>query len=164
MELKIYNQSGGLKLTAPVTSSSTWNLELMTENALSLSFTVPACVPLQVNDYITLEGVRFSVKKEYKPKKKNSQEYSYSVKFYAPIHDAQQVIYLHLTDGQYEPQFSLDGSPREHLQKWVDNMNRIYGEERWRIGDVIDAPNGNIEYNNLSSTYKCNFLGADNKQ
>lgn len=150
MELKIYNQSGGLKLTAPVTSSSTWNLELMTENVLSLSFTVPTCVPLQVNDYITLEGVRFSVKKEYKPKKKNSQEYSYSVKFYAPIHDAQQVIYLHLTDGQYEPQFSLDGSPREHLQKWVDNMNRIYGEERWRIGDVIDAPNGNIEYNNTT--------------
>lgn len=150
MELKIYNQSGGLKLTVPVTSSSTWNLELMSENALSLSFTVPACVPLQVNDYITLEGVRFSVKKEYKPRKKNGQEYRYSVKFYAPIHDAQQVIYLHLTDGQYEPQFSLDGSPREHLQKWVDNMNRIYGEERWRIGDVIDAPDGNIEYNNTT--------------
>lgn len=150
MELKIYNQSGGLKLTVPVTSSSTWNLELMSENALSLSFTVPACVPLQVNDYITLEGVRFSVKKEYKPRKKNSQEYRYSVKFYAPIHDAQQVVYLHLTDGQYEPQFSLDGSPREHLQKWVDNMNRIYGEERWRIGDVIDAPDGNIEYNNTT--------------
>lgn len=150
MELKIYNQSGGLKLTVPVTSSSTWNLELMSENALSLSFTVPACVPLQVNDYITLEGVRFSVKKEYKPRKKNSQEYRYSVKFYAPIHDAQQVIYLHLTDGQYDPQFSLDGSPREHLQKWVDNMNRIYGEERWRIGDVIDAPDGNIEYNNTT--------------
>ena len=150
MELKIYNQSGGLKLTVPVTSSSTWNLELMSENALSLSFTVPACVPLQVNDYITLEGVRFSVKKEYKPRKKNSQEYRYSVKFYAPIHDAQQVIYLHLTDGQYEPQFSLDGSPRERLQKWVDNMNRIYGEERWRIGDVIDAPDGNIEYNNTT--------------
>lgn len=150
MELNIYNQSGELKLTASVTSSSTWNLELMKENALSLTFTIPVCVSLQVNDYIILEGVRFSVKKEYKPRKKNSQKYSYSVKFYAPIHDAQQVVYLHLTDGQYEPQFSLDGSPREHLQKWVDNMNRIYGEERWRIGDVIDAPNQNIEYSNTT--------------
>ena len=150
MELNIYNQSGELKLTASVTSSSAWNLELMRENALSLTFTIPVCVPLQVNDYIILEGVRFSVKKEYKPRKKNSQKYSYSVKFYAPIHDAQQVVYLHLTDGQYEPQFSLDGSPREHLQKWVDNMNRIYGEERWRIGDVIDAPNQNIEYSNTT--------------
>ena len=150
MELNIYNQSGELKLTASVTSSSTWNLELMRENALSLTFTIPVCVSLQVNDYIILEGVRFSVKREYKPRKKNSQKYSYSVKFYAPIHDAQQVVYLHLTDGQYEPQFSLDGSPREHLQKWVDNMNRIYGEERWRIGDVIDAPNQNIEYSNTT--------------
>ena len=150
MELNIYNQSGELKLTASVTSSSTWNLELMRENALSLTFTIPVCVSLQVNDYIILEGVRFSVKKEYKPRKKNSQKYSYSVKFYAPIHDAQQVVYLHLTNGQYEPQFSLDGSPREHLQKWVDNMNRIYGEERWRIGDVIDAPNQNIEYSNTT--------------
>lgn len=150
MELNIYNQSGELKLTASVTSSSTWNLELMRENALSLTFTIPVCVSLQVNDYIILEGVRFSVKKEYKPRKKNSQKYSYSVKFYAPIHDAQQVVYLHLTDGQYEPQFSLDGSPREHLQKWVDNMNRIYGEERWRIGDVIDAPGQNIEYSNTT--------------
>lgn len=150
MELKIYTQSGELKLTVSTSSSSTWNRELMTENAVSASFTHPFCVPLDVNDYVMLEGVKFSVKKEYKPKKKNSQEYSYSVKFYAPIHDAGQVMYLNLTDGQYEPQFSLDGNPRAHLQKWVDNMNRIYGEERWRIGDVIDAPNQTIEYSNTT--------------
>lgn len=156
MELKIYNQSGELKLTASTSSSSTWNRELMTENAVSASFTHPVYVPLDVNDYILLEGVKFSIKKEYKPKQKNRQTYSYSVKFYAPIHDAGQVMYLNLTDGQYEPQFSLDGSPREHLQKWVENMNRVYGEERWHIGDVIDAPNETIEYSN---TYCWDALG-----
>lgn len=156
MKLKIYNQSGALKLTAATSSSSTWNNELMTENAVSASFTHFAFVPLEVNDYILLEGVKFSIKKEYKPKQKNRQTYSYSVKFYAPIHDAEQVMYLNLTDGQYEPQFSLDGSPREHLQKWVENMNRAYGEERWHIGDVIDAPNETIEYSN---TYCWDALG-----
>ena len=149
MELNIYNQSGELKLTASVTSSSAWNLELMRENALSLTFTIPVCVPLQVNDYIILEGVRFSVKKEYKPRKKNSQKYSYSVKFYAPIHDAQQVVYLHLTDGQTNLSSVLTAVPG-NTAEWVDNMNRIYGEERWRIGDVIDAPNQNIEYSNTT--------------
>lgn len=150
MRLKIFNQSGTLKLTASTSSSSTWNDELMTENAVSASFTHPEFVQLDVNDYVLLEGIKFSIKKEYKPKQKNTQTYSYSVKFYAPIHDAEQVMYLNLTDGQYEPQFSLDGSPREHLQKWVDNMNRIYDEERWRIGDVIEAPNQTVEYSNTN--------------
>lgn len=150
MKLKIYNQSGELKLTVSTSSSSTWNNELMTENAISASFTHPFYVPLDVNDYVVLEGLRFSIKKEYKPKQKNEQTYSYSVKFYAPIHDAEQVMCLNLTDGQYNSQFSLDGSPREHMQKWVDNMNRIYGSAVWSIGDVVVADNQTIEYNNVT--------------
>ena len=150
MELKIYNQNGELKLTASTSSSSTWNTELMTENAVSVSFTHPFYVPLDVNDYVLLSGIKFSINKEYKPKQKSTQEYTYSVKFYGPEHDAQRVMYLNLTDKQYDVQFSLDGSPREHLKKWVDNMNRIYGREVWSIGDVVVAPNQTIEYNNLS--------------
>lgn len=150
MELKIYNQTGELKLTVSTSSSSTWNMELMTENAISVSFTHPFYVPLDVNDYVLLSGVKFSINKEYKPKQKSTQEYTYSVKFYGPEHDAQRVMYLNLADGQYDVQFSLDGSPREHLKKWVDNMNRIYGREVWSMGDVVVAANQTIEYNNSS--------------
>ena len=150
MELKIYNRSGELKLTVSTSSSTTWNQELMKEYSVSVSFTHPSYVMLDVEDYVLLEGVKFSIKKEYKPRQKDTQTYSYSVKFYAPIHDAEQVKYLHLTDGAYNPQFSLDGGPREHLQKWVENMNRIYGREVWRIGDVVVADNRTIEYNNVT--------------
>ena len=150
MELKIYNRSGELKLTVSTSSSTTWNQELMKEYSVSVSFTHPSYVMLDVEDYVLLEGVKFSIKKEYKPRQKDTQTYSYSVKFYAPIHDAEQVKYLHLTDGAYNPQFSLDGGPREHLQKWVENMNRIYGREVWSIGDVVVADNRTIEYNNVT--------------
>ena len=150
MELKIYNRSGELKLTVSTSSSSTWNQELMKEYSVSVSFTHPSYVMLDVEDYVQLEGVKFSIKKEYKPRQKDTQTYSYSVKFYAPIHDAEQVKYLHLTDGAYNPQFSLDGGPREHLQKWAENMNRIYGREVWSIGDVVVADNRTIEYNNVT--------------
>ena len=150
MELKIYNRSGELKLTVSTSSSSTWNQELMKEYSVSVSFTHPSYVMLDVEDYVLLEGVKFSIKKEYKPRQKDTQTYSYSVKFYAPIHDAEQVKYLHLTDRAYNPQFSLDGGPREHLQKWVENMNRIYGREVWSIGDVVVADNRTIEYNNVT--------------
>lgn len=150
MELKIYNQSGELKLTVSTSSSSTWNNELMTEDAVSASFTHPFYVPLAVNDYVMLEGVKFSVKKEYKPKQKNRQTYNYSVKFYAPIHDAEQVMYLHLADGAYEPQFSLNDSPKVHLQKWVDNMNRLSSTPVWSIGEVLESANKTVEYNNAT--------------
>lgn len=41
MKLNIYNQSGELKLTAGTSPSSTLNQELMTEDAISASFTHP---------------------------------------------------------------------------------------------------------------------------
>ena len=92
MELNIYNQSEELKLTVSTSSSSTWNMELMTENAISVSFTHPFYVPLDVNDYVLLSGVKFSINKEYKPKQKSTQEYTYSVILYGPEHDAQRVM------------------------------------------------------------------------
>ena len=150
MELKIYNRSGELKLTVSTSSSSTWNQELMKECSVSVSFTHPSYVMLDVEDYVLLEGVKFSIKKEYKPKQKNRQTYNYSVKFYAPIHDAEQVMYLHLTDGAYEPQFSLNDSPKVHLQKWVDNMNRLSSIPVWSIGEVLESANKTVEYNNAT--------------
>lgn len=150
MRLNIYNQNAELKLTVSTSSSSTWNNELMAENTISVSFTHPAFVMLDVNDYVMLSGVKFSINKEYKPKQKSTLEYTYSVKFYGPEHDAQRVMYLNLTDGQYEPQFSLDGTPRAHLEKWIENMNRIYGRDVWSIGEVVEKPGQTIEYNNIT--------------
>lgn len=150
MKLEIYNQNGILKLTVSTSSSSTWNTELMAENAVSASFTHPFYVPLDVNDYVLLSGIKFSINKEYKPTQKSTLEYTYKVNFYGPEHDAERVMFLHLADGAYEPQFNLNDTPRMHLQKWVDNMNRIYGEERWSIGETVDLPKKNIEYNNVT--------------
>ncbi|MFV0403639.1 MAG: hypothetical protein ACK5KV_06785, partial [Bacteroides graminisolvens] len=149
MELKIYSQNGNLKLTVSPSTASTWNTELMSENSVSASFTHTSYVTLDVNDYVELEGIRFAINKAYKPKQKNDQEYTYNVRFYGPEHDAERVTCLNLTDGQYNPQFSLDASPREHLQKVIDSMNRIYGYDKWTIGEVIIAPNKTIDYNNV---------------
>jgi hypothetical protein len=150
MELKIYNQNGKLKLTVNTADSSTWNTELMAENTVSATFTHPFFVALDVNDYVMLKDVKFSINKEYKPKQVSTQEYNYTVKFYGPEHDAERVMFLNLTDGQYELQFYLDDSPAMHLQRWIDNMNRVYGEKRWSMGDVLDAPKKTVEYNNTT--------------
>ena len=149
MELKIYDKTGTLKLTASPNSSSTVTEEVGGECAVSASFTHTAFVMLDVNDYVEVNGVRYKVRSPYRPTQKNTQTYEYSVKFYAPIHDAEDALMLYTADEDIRSEFSYDGGPRAHLQLWVDNMNRIAGGAVWSIGTVITGENKTIEYNNM---------------
>ena len=149
MELKIYSQSGALRMTVSPSDSSTHVHELMGENVVNVSFTWAEYVQLNVNDYIELGGQLYTVRSAYQPTQKSTLEYTYNVKFYGRESETQRVKMLYLTDGNFEPKFSLDGSPAEHLQKVIDNLNRISGINTWVLGSVISAPNKNIEYNNV---------------
>lgn len=149
MELKIYNSTGTLKLTANPNSTSTVTREVMGEYAVSAAFTHTDFVQLDVNDYVLVDGVKYKLKTPYKPVKKNTQTFIYQVKFYAPIHDAEDALFLYEADGDTTTEFSYDGGPREHLQLWVDNMNRIAGAVLWSIGTVIAGDNKTIDYRNV---------------
>lgn len=148
MELKIYDKANNLRLTASPNTSSSVTEEKGGECSVSASFTHTEYVPLDVDDYIELEGVRYKVKSRYRPKQKNTQTYEYSVKFYAPIHDAEDTLML-FQEGGTTSEFSYDGGPREHLQLWIDNMNRRAGGNLWSIGTVITADNKTIDYRNV---------------
>ena len=148
MELKIYDKANNLRLTASPNSSSAVTEEIGGECSVSASFTHTTYVPLDVDDYIEIEGVHYKVKSRYRPKQKNTQTYEYSVKFYAPIHDAEDALMLFQEVGTTS-EFSFDGGPREHLQLWVDNMNRRAGGNMWSIGTVITSDNKNIDYRNV---------------
>lgn len=148
MELKIYDKTNNLRLTASPNSSSSVTEEIGGECSVSASFTHTEYVPLDVDDYIEVEGVRYKVKSRYRPKQKNTQTYEYSVKFYAPIHDAEDTLML-FQEGGTTSEFSYDGGPREHLQLWIDNMNRRAGGYLWSIGTVITAENKVIDYRNV---------------
>lgn len=148
MKLDIYNQDGTLKVSVSPSDSSTCEDKLMAVDALSLSFTLYNYVPLDVNNYIDFSGVRYTLPSAYEPQMKSRQQYVYNVKFYGPIADAGRVKMVHLTDGDFEPVFSLYGTPREHLELAVQNLNRITGRA-WKTGQCIEAGTQNIEYNNL---------------
>lgn len=150
MELNIYSKDGSLKLTVSPSDSSTVTEEVGGECSVSLSFDTFEFCAIEVNDYIEVAGVRYKARMAYRPKMRNRQAYSYSLRFYAPIHDAQQALMKTETDGGLISEFSLWGGPREHLQKWVDNMNRLAGSEQWSIGSVITGENKNIDYRNVN--------------
>lgn len=128
--------------------SSVLTEEVGGECSVSLSFMQPVFRKLDVGDYIEVSGTRYTIRSPYRPKQKNTQAYEYSVKLYAPIHEAEDTLML-FTEGEPTSEFSYDGSPREHLQLWVDNMNRRAGSKVWSIGTVITADNQVIDYRNM---------------
>lgn len=128
--------------------SSVLTEEVGGECSVSLSFTRPVFRKLDVGDYIEVSGTRYTIRSPYRPKQKNTQAYEYSVKLYAPIHEAEDTLML-FTEGESTSEFSYDGGPRKHLQLWVDNMNRRAGSKVWSIGTVITADNQVIDYRNM---------------
>ena len=149
MELKIYSQDGTLKMTVSPSDSSTHVHELMGENVVNASFTSSEYVSLDVNDYLELEGSPYKLHTAYEPRQKSTQEYTYNIKFYGRESEVKRALMLYLTDGELEPKFSYEGSPRDHVQKVVDSLNYMEGGNRWGTGTVIDAPNLSLDYNNM---------------
>lgn len=151
MELVIYGRDGNIKKKVSPDSSSRWSEEVATEFVVSVNFTSWEFFILSVGDYIEVGGKRFSVKKEYRPKKANTQKYTYNISFYGREHDMQDLLFCRLNQGSddLESVFAYDGTPLEYLQKLVDNMNRNADGVTWRVGEAISANRQTINFNGL---------------
>lgn len=150
MEVNIYKQNGTIRATVSPADSAATNEELMADTVLTLSFTHYEYIRLKVNDYVDFLGKRYWLLKNYRPVKKSSIEYQYDVKFYGIESKLKKALVLKMVDGDDSTAFSLNDSPAQHLQLFVDNMNRITGSDVWAIGQVVDSENVNIEYDCVS--------------
>ena len=150
MEVNIYKQNGTIRATVSPADSAATSEELMADTVLTLSFTHYEYIRLKVNDYVDFLGKRYWLLKNYRPVKKSSIEYQYDVKFYGIESKLKKALVLKMVDGDNSTAFSLNDSPAQHLQLFVDNMNRITGSDVWRIGQVVDSENVNIEYDCIS--------------
>lgn len=151
MELVIYDREGNLKKKVSPDSSSRWSEEVASEFVVNVNFTTWEFFVLSVGDYIQVGGKRFSIKKEYRPKKTNTQKYTYNISFYGREHDMQDLLFCRLNQGSddLESVFAYDGTPMEYLQKLVDNMNRNTDGVTWRVGEAITANRQTINFNGL---------------
>jgi hypothetical protein len=150
MEINIYKQNGTIRATVSPADSAATNEELMSDTVLTLSFVHYEYIRLKVNDYVDFLGKRYWLLKNYRPVKKSSIEYQYDVKFYGIESKLKKALVLKMVDGDNSTAFSLNDSPAQHLQLFVDNMNRITGSDVWAIGQVVDSENVNIEYDCVS--------------
>ena len=159
MALVLYNQQGQPRATISPSDTSTQQFGIMTDNVLSLSFTLFEFVRLEVDDYVIFEGQKFYLLEEYRPEQTSTVEYRYSVKFYDIAGKAKNAIVRKGNgDNDDEISFSLIGSVSLHAQLMVDNLNRISGTRDWVLGEVVESNNITIDYDNISVLEGCSRI------
>lgn len=151
MELEIYDRQGALKRKVSPDSSSRWTEEVGAEFVVTVNFTTWEFFVLSVGDYVEISGKRFSIKKEYRPKKIDTQKYTYNISFYGREHDMQDLLFCRLNQGEddLESVFAYDGTPMEMLEKLVANMNRNNDGVTWRAGQAVTGDRKTINFNGL---------------
>ena len=151
MELNIYDKQGLVVMTVSPENSSQWNHEVGIENVVTVNFTTWKFIALQVGWYIVVNGKKFSIKSEYRPKHIHNSKYSYNVKCYGCEHDMQDRLFCRLNQGDddLESVFAYDGTPMDFLQKVVDNMNRNDNPFKWKVGEALVSNRQTINFNGL---------------
>lgn len=146
MLIKIYDKTGKLKAELSPENSSTQVKEIQGDNVLSLSFTLPRHIALDVDDYADFMWERYRLTKQYRPKQKSTVEWSYNLKMYGVESLIKNFLVIKSVDGDNEPVFTLTASPREHLALIARCINDGFGTNDWKVGKVEGTDNIVIDY------------------
>lgn len=141
--MKIFNTNGSLILDIDVDDNSYRNRRIMEIDGVTLRYSLVEHVEIPVGAYIEFENVRYTLMLPENFKKKHSRNFDYTVLFSAETAKATFWKFRNTVDGRLK--FSLTAKPHEHLQMFVDNMNRR--DSGWTVGDCIEGSEVVISYN-----------------
>ena len=158
----IYNNVGNKVLEIEVDDNSYRNRAVMGDHSLTLYYSLPEHVEIPVGSYCEFQGETFTLKRPENFKMKHKRLFEYTVLFDPPEANAKVWKFRNPVDGRLK--FSLIAKPHEHLQMFVDNMNRR--DKGWTVGECIDGVETLIAYDHdfcidaltrMASTFKTEY-------
>lgn len=138
----IYNNLGYRVLDVEVDDNSYRNRVIMGDHSLTLYYSLPEHVEIPVGAYCEFQGEKFTLERPENFTMKHKRLFEYTVIFEAPEAKAKIWKFRNPVDGRLK--FSLTAKPIEHLQMFVDNMNRR--DTGWTVGDCVDGVETLIAY------------------
>lgn len=142
--MTIYDSEGRKVLDVAVDDNSYRSRAIMGDNNLTLYYSLAEHVEIPVGAYCDFENARYTLMRPEGFKMKHSRNFEYTVIFEAPEAKAKIWKFRNPVDGRLK--FSLTAKPHEHLQMFVDNMNRR--DSGWAIGVCIEGVERLISYDN----------------
>ncbi|WP_320980060.1 hypothetical protein [Bacteroides sp.] len=139
----IYSNTGSKILETTVDDNSYRHLAIMGDDNITLHFSLAEHVEIPVGSYLIHQGERYTLERPESLKMKHSRYFEYTIIMESYQAKAKIWKFRNPVDGRLK--FSLTAKPKEHLQMFVDNMNRR--DSGWEIGDCIDGAEILISYN-----------------
>lgn len=140
--MKIFSSQDELLLDVEVDDSSYRHRVIKGENNVVLKYSLSEHVELPVGSYCIFQGQRYTLENPEAFKKQHNRRFDYTVTFESYQAKARIWKFRNPVDGRLK--FSLTAKPKEHLQMFVDNMNRR--DTGWTVGDCIDGVETLINY------------------
>lgn len=140
--MKIYNNIDQLILDIEVDDSSYRHRVIKGENNIVLKYSLPEHIEIPVGSYCQFQGERYTLERPEAFKKQHNRRFDYTVTFESKQAKASIWKFRNPVDGRLK--FSLTATPREHLQMFVDNMNRR--DTGWTVGECISGTETLINY------------------
>lgn len=142
--MNIYSSSDSLILAVTVDDNSYRNRQIMGDHNLTLYYSLAEHTEIPVGSYVEYQGVRYTLDRPEAFKMKHRRLFEYTVTFEAYQSRAKRWKFRNTVDGRLK--FPLTATPREHLQMFVDNMNRR--DSGWTIGSCITGVEHLVNYDN----------------
>ena len=116
---------------------------IMGDYDLTLYYSLAEHIEIPVGSYCIYQGERYTLMRPEAFKMKHSRNFEYTVTMESPQAYAKMWKFRNPVDGRLK--FSLTAKPIEHLQMFVDNMNRR--DTGWQVGECVDGNEVCISYN-----------------
>lgn len=138
----IYSDKGKKLLEIEVDDNSYRHRVIMGDYNLTLYYSLAEHVELPVGCYCDYQGERFTLERPEAFKMKHSRSFEYTVTMESSQAKAKIWKFRNPVDGRLK--FSLTAKPHEHLQMFVDNMNRR--DTGWAVGSCVSGDEVCISY------------------
>lgn len=141
----IYSDKDKQILEVEVDDNSYRHRVIMGDYNITLYYSLAEHVELPVGAYCIYQGERYTLKRPEAFKMKHSRNFEYTVTMESGQADAKMWKFRNPVDGRLK--FSLTAKPHEHLQMFVDNMNRR--DTGWEVGQCVEGDEVCISYDHV---------------
>lgn len=149
--MTFYKQDGTELLDVEVDDESYRYREIMGDDTLTLYFSLAEHTEIPIGAYVKFQNRAYTLMRPEALKMVHTRNFEYTVTLEADQAKAKiwkfRCVYsdedkAHLTDGRLK--FTLTAAPKEHLQMFVDNMNRR--DSGWTVGECVSDVEKCISY------------------